>query len=263
MFLVDVHCHLDHSRFSKDLDKVIDNSRKAGVKHIITSGVNVSTNRIVLDLVKKYPDIVKASFGLYPIDALAVELGEDSGFSRDLEPMDVDKELAWISAHKNDCVAVGEVGLDYHLVKGKEKEQKAVFQKVISTVEKMKKPMVIHSRKAELDCVEMVESSSLKKVVWHCFTGKKSLVKRIADHGWYFSIPPIICKLQQFQIMAEIVNINQLLTETDSPYLGPIPGERNEPRNVLESVKKIASMKGFTVDETAQNIFFNYQNMFG
>ena len=82
MILVDIHAHLDHERFKDDLDQVIERARKAGVKRIITSGVNSATNRWVLKIAEKYPDIVKVSFGLYPLDALAKEIeeGEAAGF---------------------------------------------------------------------------------------------------------------------------------------------------------------------------------------
>lgn len=262
MLLVDVHAHLDHERFKKDLDDVIDRARDAGVKSIITSGVNSSTNKIALSLAEKY-DIVNCSFGLYPIDALEVELkNEDSGFTRDTEPIDVDAELDWIKKNKDKCIAIGEVGLDYHWVQGKEKEQQRVFQKVIDMVEKIDKPIVVHTRKAELDCIEMLESSNLKKVLLHCCMGKKSLIRRAADNGWKFSIPPVITRLQHFQMMAEIVNINQILTETDCPYLSPFPDRRNEPAFVFETIKKIAEIKNFTVEEVSNNIWMNYSDMF-
>ena len=89
MILVDVHAHLDHERFKDDLDEVIERARQAGVKAIITSGVNSATNRLILKIAEKY-DIVKASFGLYPIDALAKELELSSGFVRDVKEIDVD-----------------------------------------------------------------------------------------------------------------------------------------------------------------------------
>lgn len=263
MLLVDIHAHLDHARFKPDLDQVILRAKEAGVKSVITSGVNSVTNRLILKIAEKY-DIVKASFGLYPIDALAKELesGEASGFVRDAEAVDVDQELEWIKKNKDKCIAIGECGLDYHWLTGKEKEQKKVFQKVIDLVEKINKPIIVHSRKAELDAVEMLESSKLKKIVMHCFSAKKSLIKRAADNGWSFSIPPIIVRLQHFQILAEMVNINQLLTETDAPYLSPFPGERNEPAFVVETIKKIAEIKGFVADEVANSIYMNYTNMF-
>ena len=149
MILVDVHAHLDHSRFKKDLDKVIDRAKKAGVKAIITSGVNSGTNRKILEIAKKY-DIVKPSFGLYPIDALAKELevGEADSFVRDVEQMDVDAELKWMMENKDKCIAIGECGLDYKWIRRKEKEQKENFQKVIDLVEEIDKPIIVHSRKA-------------------------------------------------------------------------------------------------------------------
>jgi len=261
MLLVDVHAHLDHERFKKDLDDVIERAKQAGVKAIITSGVNSSTNRIILKIAEKY-DIVKASFGLYPIDALAKELELTSGFVRDIKPVDADEELEWIKKNKDKCIAIGECGLDYHWVTGKEKEQKNVFQKIIEITEKINKPIIVHSRKAEPDAVEMLESSRLKKIVMHCFSAKKSLIKRAAENGWSFSVPPVITRLQHFQTLAEMVNINQLLTETDAPYLSPYPGERNEPAFVVETIKKIAEIKGMTEEDVASNIWMNYSNMF-
>jgi len=261
MLLVDVHAHLDHERFKNDLDAVIERARQAGLKAIITSGVNSATNRVVLKIAERY-DIVKVSFGLYPIDALAKELELTSGFVRDIKPIDVDEELEWIKKNKDKCIAIGECGLDYHWVTGKENEQKKIFQKIIDVVEKINKPIIVHSRKAELDAVEMLESSKLKKIVLHCFSAKKSLIKKAADNGWSFSVPPVITRLQHFQTLAEMVNINQLLTETDAPYLSPYPGERNEPAFVAETIKKIAEIKRMTEEDVAGNIWMNYTNIF-
>jgi len=264
MILVDIHAHLDHEKFKPDLDKVIDNAKKAGVKSIITSGVNSRTNRLILDISKKY-DIVKPSFGIYPLDALANEMkaGEAEGFTRDIEGFDIDKEIEWITENKDKCVAIGECGMDFKWGRDHEKQQKENFQKVIELAEKIKKPLIVHTRKAELDVVEMLESSKLKNIILHCFCGRKHLVKRAADNKWNFSIPPIIVRLQQFQIMAELVNISQLLTETDAPYLSPFPGQRNEPAFVIETIKKIAEIKKITEEDTANNIFMNYQRIFG
>ena len=261
MLLVDVHTHLDHERFKEDLDAVVQRAREAGVTSIITSGVNTATNRIVLGLAEKY-DIVNCSFGIYPLDALEKEMEESSGFVRDVEKIDVDKELAWIEENKDKCIAVGECGLDRHFVQDRDKEQQAVFQKIIEVVEKIKKPIIIHSRKAELDCIEMLESSKIKKVVMHSFGGKKSLIKRAADLGFSFSVPPVITRLQHFETLVGLVDISQLLTETDAPYLSPYPGERNEPAFVKETIKKIAEIKNMTEDDVANNIYMNYTNVF-
>lgn len=252
--LVDVHAHFDLGEYDEDLPQVIENCKTAGVKAIIINGVHKNSNRKVLELAQKY-DILKPALGYYP-----VHIVEDKW-------EDVEEELEFIKKNK-EKVAIGEVGLDYkfgddnpHGDKHKQIQKKA-FEKIIQISEKTKKPLIIHSRKAESDVIDMLESSSLKNPVMHCFMGKKKLMQKVADNGWSFSIPNIITKLQQLQEMVKYTNINQLLTETDSPYLAPNPGERNTPANVLLAVKKIAEIKGFTQEETANTLFMNYQRRF-
>lgn len=259
--LVDIHAHLDHFRFEKDLDKVIERARKNKVKYIITSGVNKSTNRKALEISKKYKDIVKVSLGIYPLDALEVEMKEGS-FPRTIEKFNVDEELEFIKKNKNKIIAIGECGLDYHYTKEKNKEQKKIFQKIINLTEKIKKPLIVHSRKAEQDVIEMLESSNLKKVIMHCFTAKLKLAKKAEDLGFSFSIPPIIVRLKHFQELVNRLSLDKILTETDCPYLSPVPGKRNEPSFVVETIKKVAEIKKLTKKEVENIIFMNFQKIF-
>lgn len=260
MLLVDAHCHLDHCYFKDDLDQVIENAKKAGVKVIITSGINPESNRKALVLAEKY-NIVKVSLGIYPVDALQKEI--DTGeYPMQPNVFNVDEELRFIEHNKEKCVAIGECGLDYFWIKDRNPEQKALFSKMIQLAEELKKPIIIHSRKAEEECIEMLESSKLKKIILHCFSGKKSLVKQAADHGWHFTIPTNVVRSHQFQDMVKMVNISQLLTETDAPYLSPFKEKRNEPAFVLETIKKIAELKKMDVEEVANNVFMNYQHIF-
>jgi TatD DNase family protein len=256
--LVDVHCHLDFKGLKERLDEVIENAKKAGIKSIITSGIDPKTNRLALEYAKKY-DIVNASFGLYPIDALERE-GHIS------EAFDVDEELKFLEENKGDFICIGEIGLDLHSGKDIEKQKKD-FIKVLKIAKKLDKPVIIHSRKAELETLEILEKYEMKKVIMHCFTAKKSLIKRAYDNGYYFSIPPVIVRLQQFQQMAELVDINHILTETDAPFLSPYKNDDdswniNEPAYIVETVKKIASIKGMDVKEVENNIWMNYQKLF-
>jgi TatD DNase family protein len=256
--LIDVHCHLDFKGLRERMDEVVANAQKVGVKVIITSGINPETNRLALEYASKY-DIVKASFGLYPIDALE---REDESF----KAFDVDSELKFLVQNKDKFICIGEVGLDLHSGKDIEK-QKEVFGKVLELAKKLDKTVIIHSRKAESEALDMLEKSGIKKVVMHCFTAKKSLVKRAYDDGYYFSIPPVAVRLQQFQEMIKMVDINHLLTETDSPFLSPFKNEDgsfnvNEPANVTETVKKIAEIKGMDEEEVKKNIWMNYQKLF-
>ncbi len=159
MNLVDDHCHLTHELYKKELDAVLERAKNAGVKIIICSGVNVPTNREVLEMAKKYAPLVRCSLGVYPTDAAGMGTDE-AGLSRQAEPFDVDKELEFIKEKKDEIAAIGECGLDYYWSKDPKihKIMRDNFEKVIKAAEQIKKPMVIHTRKAEADCIDMLES---------------------------------------------------------------------------------------------------------
>lgn len=257
--LVDVHCHLDHLAFKDDLDKVIEKAKSAGVKAIITNGLNKETNRLTLKLAEKY-DIVKAALGIYPIDALQKE-AESGEYPTTKVEFDVDEEIEFIRKHKEKIIAIGECGLDFKSGEHKEK-QIEVFKKMIALSVELDLPIIVHSRKAELECIETLEQFKTKKIVMHCFTGKLSLIKKIRDNGWFFSVPANIVFSQQFQLLVQEVPLSQLLTETDAPLLSPYRGERNEPAYVSETIKKIAEIKKMDPTEVENVIYNNYQRMF-
>ena len=257
--LVDVHCHLDHVAFKDDLDKVIERAKKAGMKAIITNGLNPETNRISLKLAEKY-EIVKAALGIYPIDALQKE-AESGEYPTTKEGFDVDEEIAFIRKNNDKIVAVGECGLDFKSSEHKEK-QIEVFKKMIALSVELEKPIIVHSRKAEQECIETLEQFKTKKIVMHCFSGKVSLVKRVRDNGWFFSVPANIVFSQQFQRLVEEIPLSQLLTETDAPLLSPFRGERNEPAFIAETIKKIAEIKNMDATEVENVIYNNYQRLF-
>ena len=250
--LIDVHAHLDWQDMLNDIDGIIQRAGDAGVKVIVANGVDRESNRKVIELSEKY-DIVQPALGIYPIDALQTEQGEA------FKETDVDNELEFIRSQ--DPIAIGEVGLD--MKNGQDLElQKDLFIKLISIAKEKDIPVIVHSRKAEQECIDILEESGYKKVVLHCFSGRKHLIRRAADLGFYFSIPTNIVKSEHFQQMVKTVHISKLLTETDSPFLSPFPGKTNEPAFVIESLKKIAELKGMTIDDTANNIFMNYQGLF-
>jgi TatD DNase family protein len=278
MKLVDVHCHLNDSRFESDLDEVIERFRELGGEVIITSGVNKSSNRGALELAERY-DCVRVSFGIYPMDALAAEIksGEANELMRDLEEFSVDDELSWIEENKDLCVAIGEVGLDNNFSEFQTEEmrtkQEEVFRKVLRLAKKIGKTVVVHSRKAELRAIEILEEESRLdsghqtgqgelKVVMHCFSGKKSLIRRCVDNGWSFSVPAVIVRLEHFKMLVEMVPLENLLTETDGAYLSPVAGTRNEPANVLVTIKEIARIKGMEIEEVGEEIFNNAKRLF-
>lgn len=257
---VDCHCHLTHDYFKDKLDKVLERAKEEGVREVVTSGVNTASNKKVLELADKYK-MVKASAGIYPIDALGLE-ADETGLARQTEPINLEEEFKFIKENKDKFVVVGEVGLDFHWDKEHHKEQKDNFRKVIKFVEKLGKPILVHSRKAEKECVEMLEGSSVKKVILHTFMGSKKLVKKAVDNGWYFSIPTLIVRLEHFQMVAEMVPLDRLLTETDAPWLSPFRGKKNEPAFVKEVVKKIAEVKEMDKQEVADKVYSNFKSVY-
>jgi len=161
--LVDVHAHLDDKSFNSDLDKVIERSKKNNVVSIINCGINPESNRKTLELANKYK-IIKAALGLYPIDALKLNNEE------------IQKEIEFIKQNKEKIIALSEIGLDYKFSK-ENKKQKEIFLEFVSLAEKFSLPIIVHSRYAEKDIVTILESSKLKKIVFHCFNGDKNLIK--------------------------------------------------------------------------------------
>ena len=257
---VDTHCHLDHVRFIGNLDKVIENCRKHNVT-AISCGVNKDSNRRVLEISKKYSDVVKAALGMFPFDAIGIE--RDSSYLGTMpSKFNHEEEIEFIRSQKHNIVAISEVGLDKSIPDHNIGKQKEIFQKIISLSEKIKKPLIVHSRKAELECIEALETCNHKNIVMHMFSGNFKLVKRIEDNGWLISIPVRIEVLQHFQSIVEKVNINQLLTETDSPWAPLKNIERNEPMYVSYTVKKISEIKKLDEGEVKKIIFMNFKKIF-
>ncbi len=263
MHLVDVHCHLNHEQLKIQIDEVLERAVKAGVKAIVVSGVNPPANKEVLQLAQKY-SLVKASLGIYPIDALGLAEGE-TGLPRQTFPIDLEEEFSFIKKNKDKVVSIGEVGMDFHWDKDHHQQQEENFRKIIRFAISIKKPLVIHSRKAEKECLDVLEQEIKNKEIpvdLHCFSGNKAQIKRAAELGYYFSIPPVIVKLQHFQMLVSMVDIKQLLTETDAPWLSPFLGKINEPAFVIESVQQIAAVKKIPIEKAAEQIWNNYLRVF-
>ena len=258
MKLIDVHCHLDEYFFGKEIDKVIDRCKKNNCL-AIPCGITPDTNRYVIELKNKYPDVIFPSLGLYPVDALKKET-EDVGSEIKLD-YDIDEELKFIEDNQDKIIAIGEVGMDFK--NGSDAiYQEELFRKTIKLAIKLDKPIVIHSRKAEVKVIDILEEYKFKKIVMHCFGGKHSQVKRIRENNWYFSIPTSIVRDQHFQKIVKETPIHQLLTETDSPFLSPFRGERNEPSFVIETIKKIAEIKSLPIEDVANLVYRNAEKLF-
>jgi len=246
--IVDVHAHLD--MIEKDLDLVIKDAKAKGISTIISNSGNLSSCKKNIEIAKKYP-MVKCALGLYPLDALK----ED--------PV---KTIEFINKNIKFACALGEIGLDYHLPKYSDeksiKTQKNIFEEQLEIAKNKKLPVIVHSRKAELDVIETLESFNIKKIIIHCFGGKLKLTKRISDNNWYFSIPASVVRAEHFQNIVLNTNLSQILSETDSPFQSPFIGKDNEPAFIVEGIKKIAQLKKITVEECINSLYMNYQKTF-
>ena len=258
MQLIDVHAHLDFDDYKDDLDAVIQKNKDSDVKFVINNGVDVKSNRKTLELAEKY-DLIKPALGIYPTHIL------------EMTDEEIEQELQFIE--QQDIIAIGECGLDYflgpysehkeELTEERKEKMKNYLRKFVALAMKKNIPIIVHSRKAELEVVELLEDFDYKKIVMHCFSGRKHLIKRIIENKWYLSIPCNIIKSEHFQNIVTMAPIAQLFTETDAPFISPYPDiRRNEPRFVIETIKKMAEIKGMDPEEVANNIFMNYQNLF-
>ena len=247
MKLVDVHIHLDFPDYKNDLKELIKDSQDKGVRAIVANGTNKKSNREVLKLSDRF-EIVKPALGIYPTDAHSMSFEE------------IDDEIDFIK--KSEAKAFGEVGLDNKYLETKEEKEKQdyAFEKFLKLSEKTKKPLIIHSRKAEAEIIEKLESSKARAIL-HCFMGKKKLMQKGSDLGYSFSVLPTIVKSEQLKQLADYVPLKQLLTETDGPFMS-LTDKRNVPSQVIHSVNEIAKIKKIEAEEASNIIFMNYQKMF-
>jgi len=243
---IDIHSHID---ICKDIDILIKNAKKENVK-ILTAGTSPKSNRKILELKEKYPEI-NICLGIYPIDAL--KLSEEK----------IDSEIEFIKKNKNKISAIGEVGIDLKENSEQTLEtQKENLKKFGNLAKELDVPIIIHSRKAEKECIELLEKLNYNKIIMHCFSGNMKLVDKIIKNNWNLSIPANVKHSEHFQKIVEKTPIKQLFCETDSPFLHPDKLQENEPANVIESYKKISEIKALPLAEVEKQIEENYKRLF-
>lgn len=262
MAFVDVHCHLTNEMFGKDLSTVIDRAKNAGLGSIVLNGLDRTSNRAVVDLANRF-DILRPALGIYPVYTLCHH-SIDVPFS--IEKFDVSAEIEFIRsmAVTSQLAAIGECGLDGHWVKQETfAYQEQVFRDLIRIAIEADIPVIVHSRRLEERTIEILEELRAKRVVMHCFGGKVSLAKMAAERlGFMFSIPANVTRSKQSRKLAEVLPLDHILTETDSPYLSPFAGERNEPANIVGGVGVIAEIKKQSFELVKQLIWENYKRIF-
>ena len=247
--LVDVHAHICDPCFDRDRDQILERAGKAGVESIIAVGENLEDARKNLELAERHPAL-KPAAGLYPT-YLDLNLAHEMA--------------AFIRQQRSRLVAIGEVGLDYWAVKeeAQKQRQREIFKLFVELAKELNLPLNVHSRSAGHQTIDLLLESGPVKVQMHAFDGKVAAALPAVKAGYFFSIPPSVVRSRQKQKLVKRLPLSCLLVETDSPVLGPLPEERNEPANIWQSVKAIAELKNIHEEEVIAALFENTERLYG
>ena len=244
----DTHCHI-YKEYYEDIEKIIENAKENKVDRMINNGCNDKSNKEVLDLIEKYNSIVGA-LGIHPesIDSYKEE------------------ELIFLEENLNNpkIIAIGEIGLDYHYTKENKEIQKKLFEDQLKIAEKYNLPVIIHSREATEDTINTLKKYKLKGVI-HSFSCSLETAKIYIKMGYLLGINGVITfKNSKLKEVIKEIPLENILLETDSPYLTPEPfrGKKNEPARILEIAKFICELKDISLEDLARITNDNIKRIF-
>ena len=274
--MIDTHCHIDEEAFEPDREEVIARQQQSGVQAMIVPGVNVASINSVMEVCHAHPGYCYPALGLHPEDVKA-------GWREQLATVE-----AAIRAHRDELVAIGEIGLDYYWDKTFKEEQKEVLRRQLLLARELNLPVILHNREATEDILTIVkEVSSCQspitnyqsplRGVFHCYSGSKETAEIILKMGFYLGIGGVLTfknsklsetlrELNQSEIKNQQSEIlNRLLLETDAPYMAPTPhrGERNESRFMALVAERLAQVLNVSVDEIIEATSANARQLFG
>ncbi|MBR4499716.1 MAG: TatD family hydrolase [Paludibacteraceae bacterium] len=252
--MIDTHIHIDEEAYAVDREEVIARQREAGVEAMIVPGVNAKSIEGILDVCHRHKGYCFPALGFHP---------------QDVFPEDYKQQWAIIEhairAHRDEIVAIGEIGLDYHYDTTYKEGQQEIFQLQLDLAKELDLPIMIHNRDATEDTLRILKANTPLRGVVHCFNGSKEVAKQILDLGMYLGIGGVLtfknCKL--FETL-EVVPLDRIVLETDGPYLAPTPhrGERNESRLMIFVVQRLAEIYQTTPEEVIKVTSENAKKLF-
>ena len=258
MNLFDSHSHYNDEKFDIDREEIIKETLSSGVSNFVVAGYNIDSSKKAIEIANKYEELY-AIVGISPNDIEDIKTEEDmSKCINEIEKIASDKK----------AVAIGEIGLDYYWNKDNKEVQKEMFIKQIKLANNLELPIVIHTREAISDTLEILKENEVnKKGIFHCCPLNRELVKEALKLGFYISLSGVIT-FKNAKNADEIINMvpeDRILIETDSPYLAPEPvrGTRNNSINVKYVAEKIAKVKNRTMEEIADLTNQNAKRIFG
>ena len=245
-FLVDTHSHIYYDQYEDDLPKVINDAEDSEIKRIVCVGTDIETSYKSIEIANKY-DNVFCTVGCHPHEASKMK----NGYLNTIEDM----------CKHDKVIAIGETGLDYFYNHSSKSIQKKIFIDQIELSNNLNLPIVIHNRESDKDLLEILKRFKPKGVI-HCFSGNLKMAKEVTNLGLLISFTGIITFKNFNHIdVIEKIDLNNIMVETDSPYLSPIPhrGKRNEPKHVKIIAEKIAEIKNLptqkVIKQTTKNAF--------
>ena len=252
MEFFDSHAHYNDEKYDLDRNHIINSIYNENITRMVCVGYNVEKSEEALKLAKEF-HFMYATCGISPND---IEDFVDNNLDK-IEEIAKDEKI----------IAIGEIGLDYYWNKENKEKQKELFIKQIEIANKLEKPIVIHTREATTDTIEILKQYPvIKKGIFHCCPLNQELIKEGLKLGYYISFSGnITFKNAKSDQCVRLVSLDKLLIETDSPYLSPEPfrGKRNDSRNVKLVAKKIAEIKGIDLEEVAKITYENANKIFG
>ena len=245
-FLIDTHSHIYYDQYEDDLPKVINDAEDSEIKRIVCVGTDIETSYQSIEIADQY-DNVFCTVGCHPHEASKMK----NGYLNTIEDM----------CKHDKVIAIGETGLDYFYNHSSKSIQKKIFIDQIELSNNLNLPIVIHNRESDKDLLEILKKFKPKGVI-HCFSGNLKMAKEVTDLGLLISFTGIITfkNFNHLDVIEEI-DLKNIMVETDSPYLSPIPhrGKRNEPKHVKIIAEKIAEIKDLPIQkvikQTTKNAF--------
>lgn len=234
--VVDTHAHVYKDNYD-NVDEVINNAKDKGVTKIINCAESLSTSKEIISLYKKHSDILECAVGVHP------------EYSREVKEEDLIELKKLVKSEK--VIAIGEIGLDYHYDNTDKKSQIGLFTSMLDLATKYNLPVIVHSRDATEDTINILKTYNLKGIV-HCFSGSYEVAMEYIKMGYLIGIGGIVtfknCKLIE---VIEKLDLKNIVFETDCPYLTPEPYRKykNEPAYVIETMKFVGKKLGKTLEE--------------
>ena len=251
--MIDSHCHLDHEPLLSNLESVISRSKEVGIKKLLTICTNFDSFDRILRIIDK-DEIIFGTFGIHPHESNNNYVNSDII----MEKTKKDKKI----------IGIGETGLDFYYNNSDKKKQIESFEQHIIASLKLDFPLIVHSRNAEKETLEVLKNyeNQKLKILMHCFTGSTKFANDLIKLNAFFSASGIITFKNSLDLQKTFENIpiNRLLIETDSPYLAPVPnrGKKNEPSFIKYTAQKLALIKNVDETELINQTSKNFDKLF-